>query len=314
MFTEEDRASGLDEHEYVTADADVSADDDRWLIRSDGSRFWAAGVLVTLRDGDGNKVGYGKILRNRTDIREQIETLRNQAAASELRHHHKDVFFSTLAHELRNPLAPLSNAVELIRLAVPPSADIEFPMRILERQIASLRTLVDDLMDLSRIGAGKVDIEKVPLSLQSVIQHAAESVQPLIREHRHELKLLLPPSPMTVSGDPTRLEQVFVNLLTNAAKYTPEGGSIWIKSTIEGVEAVTHVTDNGIGIPTDMLPKIFELFTQVDGARPRSRGGLGIGLSLVRNLVALHGGSVQVRSDGEGRGSEFSVRLPLMTG
>jgi signal transduction histidine kinase len=295
----------------ITARVNSTAEDDRWLERGDGSRFWATGLMVALRDNDGKLLGFGKILRSRTDLWEQVETLRNRIDDLDATSRRKDVFLSTLSHELRNPLAPLSNAVDLIRMAAPDAPDLEYPIKVIERQVASLRRLVDDLLDLSRIGAGKIELKRETIALQEIVQRAVESASPLLRGRRHQLEVLLPPAPLLVEADRDRLVQVFVNLLNNAAKYTPEGGSIWIKGTIEDREAVIDVKDNGVGIPPDLMPRIFEMFTQADASHPRSEGGLGIGLSLVRNLVTLHGGSVQANSDGPGKGSEFTVRLPL---
>ena len=311
LFSPLDVERGIPEHELLTARVHGVAQDDRWMMRGDGSLFWASGVMIALRDPDGDVVGFGKILRNRTDVREHIETLQNRLAASETESQRKDLFLSTLSHELRNPLAPLANAVELIRATAPPNAELEYPLQIIDRQIVNLRRLVDDLLDLTRIGAGKIDLKKEPTDIQRVLQRAIDSASILIRERRHRVELLLPPVPIVVEADPDRLEQVFVNLINNAAKYTPPDGQIWIKGNIEADEAVVRVEDNGIGISTDMLPAIFDLFTQVESSRAQAMGGLGIGLSVVKNLVTLHGGSVQVRSDGEGKGSEFTVRLPL---
>jgi signal transduction histidine kinase len=174
-----------------------------------------------------------------------------------------------------------------------------------------MRRLVDDLMDLSRIGAGKVELRREKVAIQQILQRAAESVQPQARDHGHVLEIFLPGQPIFLKADPARLEQVFVNLLNNAIKYTQRGGHIWLKCTGEDEEVVMRVEDDGVGIPQDMLPRIFDLFTQVDSTRKQAEGGLGIGLALVKKLVSLHGGSVQVNSEGPGRGSEFTVRLPL---
>jgi PAS domain S-box-containing protein len=311
VFTREDIERGLPEHEIATASLDDAAEDDRWLARHDGSRFWASGLMIALRDARGELLGFGKILRNRTDLREQLETLRNKVRELEAANDRKDLFLSTLSHELRNPLAPLSNAVQLIRLTTPSTPTLEDPLKIIDRQVESLRRLVDDLLDVSRIGAGKVDLTKEPVAIHQIVQRAVESVGPLVRERRHRVDVVLPSAPIIVDADPARLGQVFVNLLNNAAKYTPEGGRISVRGTIEADEAVVHIEDTGVGIPPDMLPQIFELFTQVESSRAQAQGGLGIGLSLVKDLVALHGGSVQVRSDGPGKGSVFTVRLPL---
>jgi signal transduction histidine kinase len=284
------------------------------MSRPDGSNFWATGALMALRDDAGRVVGFGKILRNRTDLREQIETLRNRVEALETADQRKDVFLSTLAHELRNPLAPIGDAIRLIRAAGPATPEAEFPLRVIERQSESLRRLVDDLIDLARIGAGKIELRKELVRLQEILHRAVEGASPLLRKRQHHVELLLPRGPISIEGDRDRLVQVFVNLLNNAAKFTPEGGKVWVKATIEGDEGVVHIEDNGVGIPHDVLPRIFDLFTQADASRASSHGGLGIGLSVVKTLVSLHGGSVQVESDGPGAGSKFSVRLPLTSG
>lgn len=312
LFTPEDQSAGIPDYELAVARTQGTAEDDRWMGRLDGSRFWATGVLTAARDGDGRVLGFGKVLRNRTDLREQLDTLRNQAQALTDANYQKDVFLSTLSHELRNPLAPLINAVQLIRLTAD-RPELDQLLKIIERQIAHLRRLVDDLLDMSRAGAGKIDLKKETVSIEEVIGAAVESLRPFVRERRHTLDVLFPSAPILVEADRERLEQVFVNLIQNAAKYTPEGGRIWIKGSTEGPEAVVRVQDSGIGIPHEMLPRIFELFTQVESSRPQSQGGMGIGLSLVKSLITLHDGSVQVHSDGEGKGSEFTVRLPLTT-
>ncbi|HEX7063176.1 MAG TPA: PAS domain-containing sensor histidine kinase [Woeseiaceae bacterium] len=311
LFTPEEAAKGLPELEFDVARKETAAEDDRWLERADRSRFWAIGVVIPLRDERGEIEGFVKILRNRTDLREQIETLRNQAEAAEAESRRKDVFLSTLSHELRSPLGSLSNAAEIIRMTAGNDPQLEYPLRIVERQLDYLRRLIDDLLDLSRVAAGKITLERQTLTVDDVIRRAIEITRPLIKERRHTLQFLTPAQPIRVVGDIHRLIQVFENLLTNAAKYTPEGGRIWIKVTAEGDEAVIRVEDDGIGIPHDMLPGIFKLFTQVESARSQAKGGLGIGLSLVRQLVVMHSGSIQVRSDGPGKGSQFIVRLPL---
>ncbi len=311
LFVPEDIDAGVPQLELDIARRNDAAEDDRWQLRKDGSRFWAVGAMVSLKEADGSLAGFAKILRNRTDLREQIDTLRNHALALDQAARRRDAFISTLSHELRNPLAPLANAVQIIRMSMPATPELEFGVKVIERQMDLMRRLVDDLLDMSRMNAGKIELKPVRLSLAEVLREAAEAARSLMVERRHDLELLLAAGPVEVEGDRDRLQQVFVNLLNNAAKYTPPGGHIWLMASIEGHEAVVKVEDDGIGIPHEMLPRIFDLFTQVESAKSYSSGGLGIGLSLVKNLVALHGGSVQVRSDGVGKGSEFTVRLPL---
>jgi two-component system CheB/CheR fusion protein len=310
LFVPEDVEGGLARHEIEVALRNGIAEDDRWQRRRDGSRFWAVGALVALHDEAGRVVALAKLLRDRTDLKEQLEALRNHATALAEGARRKDAFLSTLSHELRNPLAPLTNAVQLIRMSNTGGSELEFPLKVIERQVDLLRRLVDDLLDLTRIGAGKIQLERAPVVVQELLQQSVDDVRALVEERRHAVEAIFPAEPIRIAGDRSRLHQVFVNLLTNAAKYTPAGGRISVQATLEGDDAVVKVADNGVGIATEMQPRIFELFTQVETSRPLSGGGLGIGLALVKDLVAMHGGSVQVRSEGAGKGSEFTVRLP----
>jgi PAS domain S-box-containing protein len=314
IFTEEDRALGIPQYERDAALKEDPSEDDRWSMRKDGSRFWASGVLYSIRDANGQCIGYGKIVRNRTDHREIVETFRNKVAALEEGARRQDAFISTLSHELANPLGPLSNAARIIRSAGQPTGDVEFALRVIERQVLQLRTLVTDLLDFSRAGAGKIELQRTRISLNEVVANAIQDTRGLVEERRHTLQVVETRGRIEVIADAERLHQVFVNLITNAAKYTHAGGRINVKVSTEDEEAVVRVEDSGVGIPHDMLPRIFELFTQVEGTRPMSMGGLGIGLALVKELVSLHGGSVQVASDGRDKGAEFTVRLPLPVG
>ena len=314
IFTEEDKALGIPQYERDAALKENPSEDDRWTMRKDGSRFWASGVLYSLRDASGACIGYGKVLRNRTDYREIVETLKNRVTALEEAARRHDAFLSTLSHELANPLGPLLNAARIIRAAGAPSDDVEFALRVIDRQVQLLRTLVSDLLEFSRAGAGKIELQPTRISMNDVVADAVQDTRALMEERRHALQVVETRGRIEVIADAERLHQVFVNLLTNAAKYTRPGGRINVKVATEDQEAVVRVADNGVGIPQEMLPRIFDLFTQVDDTRPMSMGGLGIGLALVKQLVALHGGTVQVISDGRDKGSEFTVRLPLPPG
>jgi signal transduction histidine kinase len=222
----------------------------------------------------------------------------------------KDEFLAMLAHELRNPLAPILNAVQIIQLSSDRAAR-EQARTMMERQLTHMVRLVDDLLDLSRITRGKIELRKERVELATVVQSAIETSRPLIEAAGHELTITLPPEPIHLEADLTRLAQVFSNLLNNAVKYTEPGGHIWVTAERHGGEVVVKVGDTGRGMPAEMLPKIFGMFTQVDRSLERSHGGLGIGLTLVKRLVEMHGGSVQAFSEGLGHGSEFTVRLPL---
>jgi PAS domain S-box-containing protein len=312
LFTDEDRSRGVPQHEIDVARANGRAEDDRWQQRKDGTLFWASGVLVPLRDSAGEVAGFGKVVRDRTDVRAHVEALENRLEAMLQGNQRRDLFLATLAHELRSPLAALANAMDIVHLVGEPPEELRRPLQVVHRQVDALKRLVEDLMDVSRAGTGKIHLERRPLDLLEVLTRTFEAAVPLAARRSQDFRQLLLPTPMPILGDPDRLRQVFANLLDNAIKYTPEGGRVWLKATIEGAEAVVRVEDTGIGIAQEALPTIFDLFTQEARAQPLSAGGLGLGLPLVKQLVSLHDGTVQVRSEGTGKGSEFSVRLPLL--
>jgi signal transduction histidine kinase/CheY-like chemotaxis protein len=227
----------------------------------------------------------------------------------------KDEFLATLAHELRNPLAPIRSAVAVLRSGQASPDDRHEAQVIIERQVSQMSRLIDDLLDVSRITAGKLPMKKTPLPLAAVLNLAIATVRPHIDEARHRLTVSLPDEPLTVDADEARLAQVFANLLHNACKYTEPGGEIMLTAALPNEHEVEiAVRDNGIGIPAEFLPRVFQKFSQVAPALDRSQGGLGLGLSLVHGVVALHNGRVEARSAGPGRGSEFIVRLPLLQG
>jgi PAS domain S-box-containing protein len=222
----------------------------------------------------------------------------------------KDEFLAMLAHELRNPMAPIRNAVELVQLLKPADERVRRAIGIVDRQVQQLSRMVDDLLDVSRITRGRIELDRMPVDLSAVVSAAVEAAEPLIRQRGHELSVRSG-LPMVVIGDAARLQQCLVNLLANAAKYTDPGGRIEVELAHEGAGAVIRVADNGAGIARDLLPHVFELFVQSDRTLDRSLGGLGIGLSVVKRLVEMHGGAVAAHSDGVGRGSTFEIHLPL---
>jgi PAS domain S-box-containing protein len=226
----------------------------------------------------------------------------------------KDEFLATLAHELRNPLAPLRTGLQVMRLARGDRATVEQVQGMMERQLAQMVRLIDDLLDVSRITRGKLEIRKERVELAAVVSSAVETGRPLTEEMGQELTVTLPKQPILLEADLTRLAQVFANLLTNAAKYTDRGGRIWLTAERQGGEVVVTVKDTGIGISPEHLPRLFQMFSQVERSLERSQGGLGIGLTLVKRLVEMHGGKVEVRSEGPGKGAEFVVRLPVAAG
>ncbi|MBY0396804.1 MAG: PAS domain-containing protein, partial [Thermoleophilia bacterium] len=241
-----------------------------------------------------------------TELRELEEALREADRR-------KDEFLATLAHELRNPLAPIRNGLRIMRLAAGDPAAVDEAHAMVERQVGQMTHLIDDLMDVSRINRGKIALQRTRMPLDGAIRDAVETGRPLIEAARHHLIVDLPEAPIYVEGDGTRLAQVFANLLNNAAKYTERGGTIRLSARREGDEAVVAVEDDGVGIPPEMLPRVFDMFTQVNRSLEKAQGGLGIGLSIVRRLVEMHGGSVEAQSEGVGRGSRFVVRLPAVS-
>jgi len=227
----------------------------------------------------------------------------------------KDRFLAMLAHELRNPLAPIRIAMQVMsRIGGTESPDVQKARDIVDRQVKHLTRLLDDLLDVARITSGKIELHKEPVNLATAVANALEASRGLIEEREHTLAASLPEAPVFVDADPMRLEQVIINLLNNAAKYTPPHGQIRVIARRENAEAVLRVQDNGIGIAPDLLPYVFDLFIQADRTLARSEGGLGIGLTIVRNLVEVHDGTIAVDSEGPGQGSEFVVRLPLASG
>ena len=278
-------------------------------LRKDGEEFPVEISLGVLPSADGLLVA--SVIRDVSSQRRLEAELCEQSRQLVEANQNKDEFLGMLAHELRNPLAAISMAVEVLRES-PPDADPEQMWDIISRQTLQMLHLVDDLMDVSRIAHGKVRVEKVPVDLHPLISQAIEAVQPLLNAHRQQLTVSLPPQSVKMLADPVRLVEVFTNLLNNAAKYTDDGGQIALMAAEDNNKLVVEFRDTGIGIPIEMLPRIFDPFTQVTGALNRSKGGLGIGLAMVAHLVRLHGGTVQVFSDGPGHGSRFVVCLPLL--
>jgi PAS domain S-box-containing protein len=277
----------------------------RFKDRKTGGYRWFLGRAMPVRDEQGRVVRW---FGTCTDI---DDTKRAEEALQEA-DRRKDEFLATLAHELRNPLAPIRNAVELLRRAEGQADLSEKARGMMERQLGLMVRLIDDLLDISRITRGKLQLRKERVELAAVVPSAVEAARPSIDAQAHELTVTLPPQPVYLDADPVRLAQVFLNLLTNAAKYTEKGGHIWLTAERQGGDVVVSVRDTGIGIAAEHLPRLFEMFSQLTPALERSQGGLGIGLALVRGLVELHGGSVEARSGGPGLGSEFIVCLPVV--
>ena len=248
------------------------------------------------------------IVRDITERKRLEQELRSRLAELAENDRRKDEFLAMLAHELRNPLAAISTAVQLTA-PFGDSEQSEWSMEVINRQIKHLARLIDDLLDVSRITRGKIRLRKETVDIAPILKSAVETVRSLLDERKHELTMAVTPGTLRLEADPTRLEQILSNLLSNAAKYTDNGGHIWLSADREGHDIVIRVRDTGIGLAPEKLPQIFELFVQGDRSLARSEGGLGIGLTLVRSLTEMHGGSVTAASEGPGKGSEFTIRL-----
>jgi signal transduction histidine kinase/DNA-binding response OmpR family regulator len=268
------------------------------------------GAINALVDITERKAVEAALASAKDDLANQVDELKALHARVSDADQRKDVFLATLAHELRNPLTPIRNAMHVIRLAGDNRAAVSQTRGLIERQLSQLVRLVDDLLDVSRISRSKIELRKQRIELQAVVRQAVETSSALIDHYGHRLELFMPNAPLYVIADPARIAQVLSNLLNNAAKYTPAGGRISMTVGADDEGAVVSVRDNGIGIKPDMLSFVFEMFTQVDTSLDRSRGGLGVGLAIVKRLVEMHGGRVQAKSDGPGTGSEFIVTLP----
>lgn len=304
-----DVAAGKCEFELTMAAKDGRFEDEGWRVRKDGTRFWANVVISAVREHTGELVGFAKVTRDLTE-RRRAEEERAALKAAEEANRAKDEFLAMLGHELRNPLAPIVTALDLIKMR---GDHVPQELSVIERQVHHVVRLVDDLLDTSRIKQGKLELRRSTFEIAHVIAKAVEIANPLLEQRRHTLSVQVPPSGLTVNADAVRLAQVFGNLLNNAAKYTPPGGHIEIVASRQGSDVVARVTDNGVGIPWDMLGTVFDLFVQGERRPDRSEGGLGIGLTLVRSLVQLHGGSVVATSEGVGRGSSFIVNVPFVS-
>lgn len=266
-------------------------------VRKDGRRLHVSLTISPILSSEGKIIGASKIARDITARKEEDRR--------------KNEFLALLAHELRNPLAPLRNGLQVMRLAADDGQTIERVRHMMERQLEHLVRLVDDLLDVSRISRGKLALHKERLALSSVVENALEVCQELLQQQEHQLSISMPDEPLYVEADKTRLVQALCNLLSNAVKFSDRGTRIWLTVEREEHEAVIRVRDEGIGISPEMLPRIFDLFTQLDRSLEKSQGGLGVGLTIVKRLIEMHGGTVEARSEGLGRGSEFIIRLTL---
>ena len=282
-------------------------------LRRDGQHIVVSLTISPIKDDSGNVIGASKIVRDVTQQKQLADNLRRLAADLSDADRRKNEFLATLAHELRNPLAPMSNMLEVLKRSDADDEVIKRAHETIERQLGQMVRLVDDLLDLNRITHDRLELRRNEVELSSVIQQAVEVARPLIDSAGHHLTVDLPDEPVYLYADRARLAQLFGNLLNNSCKYTRPLGKLSLSAKRVGDEIVVAVKDNGAGIPPDKLESIFDMFMQVDRTSDRSQGGLGIGLTLVKRLTQMHGGSIEARSDGEGKGSEFIVRLPVVS-
>jgi PAS domain S-box-containing protein len=303
FYSESDIDAGKPWETLAIARRTGRAEEEGWRKKKDGDRFWARAIVSALYDADGRLRGFAKITQDLTE-RRHIQDLENAAR-------NVNEFIATLAHELRNPLAPIRTAIEVMAKAPPGDPAHETMRRTIDRQSAQLARIVDDLLDIARITRGGLKIEHNQLDLAEVVRHALETAMPAVEAGSHRVEVDVPDNRLTVFGDLQRLAQLVANLLNNAARYTPRGGRIAVSARAEGSRAALRVRDNGRGIEPQFLERIFDMFVQGDAAAPRIGGGLGIGLALARRLAELHGGELEAHSEGANQGSEFVLRLPL---
>ncbi|MDP8966545.1 MAG: PAS domain S-box protein [Cyanobacteriota bacterium] len=335
IFTPEDRQQGADKWELDKAEAEGRAENERWHVRKDGSRFWGSGIVTRLQDETGQLRGFAKIMRDITE-RKQAEDERNELlareqearavseaarSAAEAANRIKDEFLAVLSHELRTPLNPILGWSKLLRKSLrdsPEGLTRTFDKKTADRALETIERnaklqiqLIEDLLDVSRILRGKLSLNICPVALPSTIEAAMETVRLAAQAKSIQIQTVLDPSVGLVAGDPNRLQQVVWNLFSNAVKFTPNGGRVEVRLERIDSQAQIKVTDTGRGISPDFLPYVFDYFRQADSTSTRAFGGLGLGLAIVRHLVELHGGTVWAESPGVGQGTTFTVRLPL---
>jgi len=302
LYPAQERSSGRPQAEMAAAAHAGAFHSHAWKVRADGDEVWTDSAISAIRDGEGRLKGFVHILRDLTEQRriEEIEAEGRRTLE----------FIAMLSHELRNPLAPIKNAVSILKLPHGPQQAAKYADMI-GRQVAHLTRLVDDLMDVSRITTGKIELERAPIELNTLVQGAVDSMAAIFEQHDHRVDVRLAPQPVLIEGDAVRLTQVVVNLLSNAAKYTAPNGSIEVEVRRDDSAVRLEVSDNGIGMTESLMQRAFDPFVQGERTLDRAEGGLGIGLTLVKKIVELHGGSVLVSSAGPGLGSKFTITMPV---
>ena len=306
FFVQADVDAGKPWDELARARRTGRAEDEAWRVRKDGGRFWARVVVSAVYDAQGHLRGFAKVTQDLTERRHAQDLEKAAKNVNE--------FVAMLAHELRNPLAPIRNAVHIMARLAPGDPGHEAMRQTIDRQSAHLAHIVDDMLDIARITRGGLRIEHVPLELADIVRRAVEMAAPGIQGSRHTLEVDLPSAPLAVDGDAHRLTQLLGNLLNNSARYTPAGGRISVSAAREGSWALVSVRDTGRGIEPQIIERIFDMFVQGRAPLERVGGGLGIGLALARSIAELHGGTLEARSAGPDQGSEFVLRLPLLAG
>jgi PAS domain S-box-containing protein len=310
FYLPEEARSGKCEYELEVAAQEGRFEDEGWRVRKDGTRFWANVVISSVRDGHGRLVGFAKVTRDLTERKRAQEEQAARQAAEEA-NRAKDEFLAMLGHELRNPLAPIATALQLMQLRGDSRTSKE--QQVIERQVKHMMRLVDDLLDVSRITRGTLALKLQRLDVRDVVVKAVELASPLLEQRGHHVDIQTGDEPLWVEADDARLTQVFANILVNAARYTDAGGHISIRSQVSDGALRLSIVDDGRGIAAELLPKVFDLFVQGQQTAERSAGGLGIGLTLARRLIEKQGGTVVAESPGPGRGSTFTVQLPLLS-
>jgi two-component system, chemotaxis family, CheB/CheR fusion protein len=313
IFTPEDRAAAATDKEMQTALREGRAADDRFHQRKDGSRFWASGALMLMRDAQGEAVGFVKILRDQTAARETQQALERSEAELQAADTAKDRFLAVLSHELRNPLASIDSAAALLRAPQLAQSERDAAAQVVKRQAGTMKALLDELLDVSRLKLGRLVLQPEKITLASAVDAALETVQPMLASAGHRLMLDLPDHEVELQADRLRIVQVLTNLLSNAIKYTPPGGRIALTAKMSGNHVTIAIADSGIGMEADQIGRMFEMYAQGQGGADPSYG-LGIGLALAKNIVEMHGGKIEATSAGQGRGSEFRVSLPAARG
>ena len=312
LFTPDDLERGELVNELHTATWSGRAEDDRWMVRKDSSRFWASGAVTPILDTEKRVVGFVKLLRDRTDVRSQVDALRNRLESAETIAARRHISLGAVAHELRNPLGAATNAIGILGTPHHTPEMRDRAVAIIRRQLSFMLHLLDNLTDLVQADIGKLSLQVTAVELGPILEQAVETCSGGLQAKMQTVKILAS-SPIVLEADAVRLQQVLVNLLANASKFSPKETTIWLKATVEGKEVTIRVEDSGIGLTRDFVPHMFELFTQAgNSAQSSPESGMGLGLPLAKQIVELHHGTIEAKSGGPGLGTQMIVHLPLI--